>query len=80
MRRSINSALRKFNLYHASYWIINPATQGKVNRGSRVTTVTTVTTQDGGDKSCLVRAGYGLVGCSLVELIAEAWAESGIRR
>eukprot|EP00435_Cladocopium_sp_Y103_P053411 s735_g17.t1 len=32
----------KFNLYHASYWIINPATQG-----------------------------YGLVGCSLVELIAE---------
>eukprot|EP00434_Breviolum_minutum_P029188 symbB.v1.2.025818.t1/scaffold2532.1/size76761/4 len=32
----------KFNLYHASYWIINPATKG-----------------------------YGLVGCSLVELIAE---------
>ena len=68
MRRSINSVLRKFNLYHASYWIINPATQGKVDRGSRVTI------QDGGDKSCLVRAGYGLVGCSLVELIAEAWA------
>lgn len=31
-------SLRKFNLYHASYWIINPATQGWARgQGSRVT-------------------------------------------